>query len=150
MFGRRVLREDAYQRLLTEKDDAIRAIGVAWQEISSLKDRMIATEGQRVSALTMRDLLVTRVNVLEEECAVYRNKLTGLPQIAPKIERGAPIPGNLGAQVDLFEDVGDDKAHELRDAGLLHEEPGQTGDLPFPSARSMTAHLDPDPVSRPQ
>jgi hypothetical protein len=146
MFGLRVLREDEYQRLLTEKDDVVRAIGVAWQEISALKDRMIESEGKKVAAQTMRDMLVTRLNVLEEECATYRNKLTGLPQIAPKIERGSPIPGNLGAQVDLFEDVGDDKARELRDSGLLHE---SSGDSPFMSARSMTDHLDPTP-ERPQ
>jgi hypothetical protein len=139
MLGFTLVRTLDYDRLVREKTVAEAIIADERRENTALRERLIGFEGQRASACTMRDMLVTRVNVLEEECAVLKHKLTGLPQIAAKIEKGSPIASSaMGAQVDLFEDVGDEKAQDLKDRGLLHAD-----DAPplFPSAADLTKHL---------
>lgn len=136
MFGHRWLREADYDAITA----ATRAIQHQNHElhvtIEVLHERLIVGEGDRRSAMTMRDSLITRVNQLETEAATLRHKLTGLPQIAPRIEKGLGVSGSqIGAGVDLFEDVGDDKAKDLREANLLHD---AEEILPFPSAAAVT------------
>lgn len=140
MFGHRWLREDEHQRLLGIIDAQEGALGDLHFKNYELMERLIAAEGTMRAAQAMRDVMVTRLNQLEEESAMLRHKLTGLPQIAPKIERGLPLRASeIGAGVDLFEDVGDEKAHELQQSGLLHE----TGETPaFPTAENLTRHLN--------
>lgn len=139
MFGFKWVRADDYERVIAEKNAASETIAAERRENAALRERLIDAEGQRASACTMRDMLVTRINVLEEENATMRHKITGLPTIAPKIEKGSPLNQSaMGAQVDLFEDVGDDKARDLAERGLLHrdEEPPL-----YPGAADLTKHF---------
>ena len=91
------------------------------------------------SAKTLYEALLSRLNQLELENAQYRNKLTGLPAIAPQLAKGQPLEGSaIGAGVDLFEDIGDARALSLRDRGILHD------DVPIPdppAAAALTAGL---------
>lgn len=140
MFGHRWLRETDYDNLISWNRTLIGQANELLHEKTLLLERLIDAEAAKRSAMSMRDTIVTRVNQLEEESAMLRHKLTGLPQLAPKIERGSPLRASeIGAGVDLFEDVGDDKAKDLREAGLLHEERAA---LPFPSAAALTEHLN--------
>ena len=148
MFKRRIIRDDDYARLLSDIEGFKTLISAQRAEIDALRERLIDAEASKRSAQTMRDGLVTRVNQLETESASLRHKLTGLPTIAPQIERGNPLRASeIGAGVDLFEDVGDDKAKQLREAGLLHD---PVDPLPFPRAADMTAHLSPTNGSDPR
>lgn len=131
MFGYRLLRERDYDRLQTQLvEERTRNL--------DLQASLLQSAREAASAQTHRDQLVTRVNVLEAESAQLRHKLTGLPTIAPQIEKGRPLRASeIGAGVDLFEDVGDEKARELRDAGLLHDDLAPMPE--FPSAEAMSA-----------
>lgn len=140
MFGLRIVREDDLMFARAEKVGLDNEIRTLHDKIEALHVRLTKDAAQTASACTMRDMLVTRVNCLEEECAVLKHKLTGLPQIAPKIEKGSALASSaMGAQVDLFEDVGDEKARELQDKGLLHADeapPLMSG------AADLTRHLN--------
>lgn len=140
MFGFRIVRQADLDREREDRQALQTEIHGLNATIIALHERLTTNAADTASAKTMRDMLVTRINVLEEECAVLKHKLTGLPQIAPKIEKGSALTATpLGAQVDLFEDVGDLKASELRDKGLLHEdEPPPL----FPGAADLTKHLN--------
>lgn len=139
MLKRRIIRESDYDGLIDQIRLDQAKIDALHETIGAMQERLIEAEASKRSAMTMRDVLVTRVNQLEEESATLRHKLTGLPQIAPKIERGSPLRSSeIGAGVDLFEDVGDDKARQLHDQGLLHEEAPIE---PLAGAAELTKHL---------
>lgn len=139
MFGHRWLREEDYEAMRGMIERAVAAAEQFRDRTDALRERLIDAEASKRSAMTMRDGLVTRVNQLEEESAMLRHKLTGLPQIAPKIERGTGLRASeIGAGVDLFEDVGDSGARDLQERGMLHE----TEALPVPSAETLTEHLN--------
>lgn len=130
MFGYRLLREADFDRLQAE------LVERRTRELNLQAD-LLKSARECSAAQTRGDMLITRVNVLEQEYAALRNKLTGLPAIAPSIEKGQPLRASeIGANVDLFEDVGDEKARELAEAGLLHD-PGPT--VEFPSAADLSA-----------
>lgn len=130
MFGYRLLRERDFDRLQEE------LVERRTRELSLQADLLQSTR-ECAAAQAHRDSLVTRVNVLEQEYAQVRHKLTGLPTVAPQIERGQPLRASeIGANVDLFEDVGDDEARRLSEAGLLHE---TLAPLDFPRAADVSA-----------
>lgn len=130
MFGYRLLRERDFDRLQQE------LVETRTRELHLQADLLESTRKES-AAQTRGDMLITRVNVLEQEYAALRNKLTGLPAIAPSIEKGQPLRASeIGANVDLFEDVGDEKARELGEAGLLHD---TSPTVEFPSAAQLSA-----------
>lgn len=143
----RVLREDEYQRLLAAVTHEREASAALLSVGDVLRERLIEAARALGSAQTMRDLLITRVNVLEQEVATLRQRATGIPQIAPQIERGAALDASAaGAGLDLFEDVGDAKARDLRVRGLMHEEAPRDDDsdaIAWPSAADLTQFADP-------
>lgn len=139
MFPWRILRETDHLRLLARIEYLERQDDQRLDRIHGLQERLIDAEASKRSAMTMRDGLVTRVNQLEQESAVLRNRITGLPQVAPKIEVGQPLrTPDLAGGID-FDDVGDDKARSLGAAGLLHDDQASTG--AFPDADTLTKHL---------
>lgn len=143
----RLLREDEYQRLLAMIATCQEEIAALISVGDVLRERLIEAAGDLGAARTMRDMLITRVNVLETEVATLRQKQTGIPQIAPQIERGAALDASAaGAGLDLFADVGDERALELRDRGLIHEDRprnDESDDVAWPSAAELTAFADP-------
>jgi hypothetical protein len=161
MFGYRLLRDADYDRLLSDRlalEQEVRRLQTAHHDTVSalhqtlcdrmdlergvqakLSDELSAAKAEARSKSTMADLLTTRINVLEQEVALLRNRVTGLPQVVPQIGKGTPIQSAIdGAGADIFEDVGDSRAADLQARGLLHEaEPL----VPFPSAAVLTESL---------
>lgn len=116
MFGYRIVREADYDELKNERNTLSEKCFALLREVANLK-------ATAASKAMMSDLLTTRVNVLELDAAQVKHERTGLPATAPQIGRGTPMQNAaLGAGVDLFEDVGDDAAQRLADAGLLHDQ----------------------------
>ena len=130
MFGYRLVREKDWDRLQAELHSERAKTEALLREMSDAK-------ASAKSNATAADHLTLRANVLETEAAALRHKLTGLPQVAPQIGKGSPLMSEqLGAGVDLFADVGDERADELGKAGLLHDiEPFDV----MPSAKDLTA-----------
>lgn len=130
MFGYRLCRERDFDQLQAD------LVATRTRELN-LQAELLKSARECSAAQTRGDFLITRVNVLEQEYAQLRNKLTGLPAIAPTIEKGQPLRASeIGANVDLFEDVGDEKARELGEAGLLHD---TSPVVNFPSAADLSA-----------
>ena len=126
MLGYRVVRE-ADWKALNARNAVLEA------EVRSYFERLLEKSADARSKGTMADLVITRNNVLEHENGVYREKITGLPALVPRVGTGNPIMSQLN-EGDSFEDVGDEKADELARGGLLHE----TGDMPaMPAAALM-------------
>lgn len=134
MFGYRLVRENDWDRLQTE------LVGNR-AKVEALLRELTETAAVARSKMTAADHMTLRVNALETEAATLRHKLTGLPQVAPQIGKGTPIMSEaLGAGADLFADVGDERADELRAAGLLHEE---VPAIDYPSAHELSADAIP-------
>lgn len=133
MFGYRLLRESDYDRLL---DD----LGLARLEADTAKsaqiDALIALADAKANAqsrATAVDHLTMSLNTVNLELGQLRSKITGLPTIVPQIGKGNPLSAEgIGAGADLFEDVGDARAKDLADRGLLHDIPA------FPSAAALS------------
>lgn len=134
MFGYRLLRESDYDRLVAQLD-AARA------EVTSLQDARAvliaqvgeakASERSKASAV---DHLTVAANEARMDAGQLRAKLTGIPSTVPQLGTGTPLNAEgIGAGVDLFSDVGDERAEELRNRGLLHDD----APLLFPSAESL-------------
>lgn len=62
-----------------------------------------------VKAETRADWLIHQVNALTLEAASLREKLTGIPQVVPMIQREA-TPRPVSPDTDDFEDMGDAEA----------------------------------------
>lgn len=132
MFGYRLLRETDFDALLAD----LRAARAA---ADALQAQLLVITGERSSAKTMYEGLIPRINQLEMENAQFRNKVTGLPAVAPQLARGNPLEGSaIGAGVDLFEDVGDTRARDMRDKGLLS---GDDEPEALPTAAAMSSGL---------
>jgi hypothetical protein len=136
MFGYRLLRDADYSRLLTAADAKDAEIHRLNDVIVKMHERVTSTTSEARSKATMADLMAMRANVLEREAATMRQKLTGLPQIAPEVGKGSPLSSDaMGAGFALLEDVGDAAAEDLIRKGLLHDEdPGGA----MPSAAALT------------
>ena len=138
MFGYRLLRERDIESLSNETRD-LRA------RIEQLHGEITKQTADARSKATAVDFLTMQNRLLSEENAVMKLKLTGLPITQAKFEQGNPLTAsNLGAEVDLFEDVGDEKARELAGRGLLHD--GRRDEIDDvmgapPSAATLTNRL---------
>jgi hypothetical protein len=86
------------------------------ERLADARERMGAAQGRQ-------DLLIERKNALEQEGALMRSKLFGMPAIATSITAPSAVGTAIeGIGPDLFEDVGDAKAGELGlkdDGGLV-------------------------------
>lgn len=127
-------------RLIRDRDyDAVQA------EIVKLRDKVDALQEIRAELLSQvaiatakaeargahLDSMLPVMNKAIHDAAQLQSKLTGVPALAPQVGRGNPLMAEGGAGVDLFNDVGDEKAAELGKMGLLSEGPG------FPSAAEL-------------
>ena len=131
MFGYRLIRDRDY--------DAIQA------EVSKLREKVDALQETRAELLAQLavsaakaeargahlDSMIPVMNKAIHDAAQMQSKLTGLPIQAPQVGRGNPLMAEGGAGIDLFNDVGDEKANELSQMGLL-----STG-ASFPSAAEL-------------
>lgn len=116
MFGYRLVREEDWAALQAE-------LRAARAKSDVLREDVARAHAERATARALYESIIARTNVLELEAAQYRNKLTGLPAVAPQLAKGNPLSGSgIGAGVDLFEDVGDERANDMRERGLLHTE----------------------------
>lgn len=134
MFGYRLLRESDYDRLVEQLD-------LARAEVSSLQEQRVtllrevaeATANARSKA-TAADHLEMGFNEAKMNLGVMTAKLTGVPQTVPQVGKGTPLQAEgIGAGVDIFEDVGDERAEELRQKGMLHDDQS----LAFPSTEAL-------------
>jgi hypothetical protein len=131
MIGYRLIRSHELDELKAALRDAQETRIVLLREVATLT-------GESRAKATMSDFLTTRVNILELEAAQRRQQQTGLPTVAPQIGRPTAVESaQLGAGVDIFEDVGDQEADRLSKAGLLHDAPT----LDLPSARDLLASV---------
>lgn len=128
MFGYRIVRDREYDAVVADlrlQRDKIEAL---------LRELAEAKAGER-SKSTLADLAIMRQNVLEQQLALDAHARTGRPQAVASLGKGSPIVSDaIGAGVDLFEDVGNEKADELRKVGLLHEAEAYDG---MPSAEAL-------------
>jgi hypothetical protein len=132
MLGYRLVRETEYAEL---KSDLRKAQVDIINLLNTLADAR-AKVGQKA---TMADMLTLRVNTLEHELGTLKHHATGLPVLVPAIGKGTPMQSAaLGAGVDLFEDVGDEAAEELRKTGQLHD---SDFDLSPPAAKDLLGTL---------
>jgi len=131
MFGYRLIREADFTKLSDRREQLEETRAGLLGQIAQLT-------ASAASKAAMVDLLTTRVNVLEKNAAMKAHAETGLPQHVAEIGRGTPLvsPG-LGAGADLFEDVGDQRAEQLRAQGLLHDQ----DDMPLPTARDLVGSV---------
>jgi hypothetical protein len=122
-------------RLVRESDDrATRQRIVALEaDVRTLLEARTTWAVEATAAKARADYATLRCNVLEAEVAAYRQRATGVPQIAPHLqtERGDPMSEALLG----LEDVGDGRAADLAARGLLHDLE-DLGDLQ-PSARQL-------------
>ena len=121
-------------RLVREKDwvEQQARIAVLEAEVRSYFERLLDKSAEARSTSTMADLVIVRNNSLEHENGMYREKLTGVPALVPRVGTGNPIMSQL-QEGDSFEDVGDSKADELHAAGLLAD----VSDMPAMPAASL-------------
>lgn len=80
-------------------------------------------QGKLQAALTHADFVTTRVNVLENEVAQFRQLANpNVKQIVPSIGK-QPINAAAfeGVGADMFADVGDEEAARLEEKGLLND-----------------------------
>jgi hypothetical protein len=136
MFGYRLVREADWSEMKAE--------------ILHLRERVIdyamksaeaTITGATRSKDTMIDMLSTRLNALELETAHTRHLETGRPTVAATVGIGSPIRSTeVERSADIWEDVGDMAAVDMRENGILG------GDAPpnagLESAASMTSFLD--------
>ena len=102
-------------RLVREKDwvEQQARIAVLEAEVRSYFERLLDKSAEARSKSTMADLVIVRNNSLEHENGMYREKLTGVPALVPRVGTGNPIMSQL-QEGDSFEDVGDSKADDLQ------------------------------------
>lgn len=135
MFGYRLMRDADHAALVAElaasraetkaaNDALVKALIELGEAKAIARSSQTAADHQRVEANT------ARMNL-----AQLQNRMTGVPQVVPQIQKGSPLaPVDLGAGVDMFEDVGDERAREMAEKGLLHDSPIP----PFPSAAELS------------
>ena len=131
MFGYRLIRDRDYDALVDEaarRRDQIDAL----QEIRADLLAQVAVASAKAEARGAHlDSMLPVMNKAIHDAAQMQSKLTGLPIQAPQVGRGNPLMAEGGAGIDLFNDVGDEKANELSQMGLL-----STG-ASFPSAAEL-------------
>lgn len=125
MFGYRLVRDADFDRTVT----AVAGLASRVQEL--LLERAELT-GQVAAAKARGDYATLRMNVLEREVALQRQRETGVPQLIATVETEAADP--LGEALASLEDVGDRRAHELASRGLLHDGEDLAA---FPSAATL-------------
>ncbi len=134
MFGYRLLREKDYDRLVSQLDDARAEIALLQDTRVVLLREISEANATARSKATAADHLEMGFNEAKMNLGVMTARLTGVPQTVPQVGKGTPLNAEaLGAGTDLFEDVGDERADDLRQKGMLHDEPS----MPFPSAESL-------------
>lgn len=132
MFGYRLIRDADWQTVQAD-------LATQRGKVESLLRELVEAKASERSKATAADHMTTRLNAVEMEAATLRNKVTGLPTVAPQIQAGPPLRSEaMGASFDLHEDVGDVEAERLRKLGLLHDEE----ELPAPpSAADLSAQF---------
>lgn len=131
MFGYRLLRDRDYDAITSEVSK-LREKVEALQEIrAGLLGELATATAKSESRGAHLDSMLPVMNKAIHDAAQMQAKLTGVPISAPQVGRGNPLMAEGGAGVDLFNDVGDEKANELEKMGLL-----STG-ASFPSAAEL-------------
>jgi hypothetical protein len=119
----------------------------------ALYERLIRVSAEAGAKGGEATMALARLNAMEQEAAHTRHRLNGSPAVAPQVSptgsstgvhgqpllSDLPLAGQVGAGMDLFSDVGEARAHELRERGLLHDDDG-ADDIP-PAAAALTAGL---------
>ena len=115
-------------------DERLSALG---RERELLDDRA-DMQGKLQAALTHADFVTTRVNVLENEVAQYRQLANpNVKQLVPSIGKQSVVGAAFeGASGDMFEDVGDTEAERLRKLGALND-PAELAPVATASAASL-------------
>lgn len=133
MFGYRLVREADYAAV---QDSLLRVRG---RERDLLLERA-QLKADAAGAMARADHLTIRNNILEHEVAAFRERATGMPQMVATIQPApAQAPSVEDATLSTLEDVGDERAHELRSRGLLHDD---VDDMAFPSAGDMAPSVE--------
>ncbi len=123
MFGYRLLRDADYSEMKSELATARAAVIAAHLEHAKTLTQLAEAKATAAARASANDHLVMSVNESKLELGQLRAKVTGMPAIVPQIGKGAPLSAEgIGAGVDLFEDVGDDRARDLGARGLLHDD----------------------------
>jgi hypothetical protein len=129
MFGYRLIRASELDDLRAQLS-AARADNVALHErlLAEVRDSTNAVAEAR-STRTLADMLTRNANLAEDRAARYEQARTGVPQTVAPIVAGPPLRSEMVAEGgSLFEDVGDERAEQMRRQNLLHDtEP----DVPF-------------------
>ena len=131
MFGYRLIRDRDYDGVqadvvkLRDKVDTLQDV-----RAELLAQLAVATAKAEARGAHL-DSMLPVMNKAIHDAAQLQSKLTGVPAMAPQVGRGNPLMAEGGAGVDLFNDVGDEKANELEKMGLL-----STG-ASFPSAAEL-------------
>jgi hypothetical protein len=119
MFGYRLLRDRDFDAMKVEVS-SLREKVEGLQEIRAGLLRELATATATAESRGAHlDSMLPVMNKAIHDAAQLQSKLTGLPMSAPQVGRGNPLMAEGGAGVDLFNDVGDDRAAELEKMGLL-------------------------------
>lgn len=135
MFGYRLIREKDYDAQQARFEALSGRIDKLTDDNVALLMQLANVKAIAAAKTATNDHMKTRLNVVELEAAHLRNKMTGVPAIAPQIGTGNPLSAEgIGAGADLFEDVGDTRAAELEATGMI-EAADRTD---FPSAADLS------------
>jgi len=136
MFGYRLLREADYVELKTELASVRAALIAAHLDHAKTLTLLADAKATAAARASANDHLVVAVNESKMELGQLRAKITGVPSVVPQIGKGNPLSAEgIGAGVDLFSDVGDEKARELAERGMLHDTPDT---MPLPSGAALS------------
>jgi len=128
MFGYRLVRERDYERLLeTLAADKVEIRQLHAAQADTLREfaRLSADAARGTTAAAH---LTVMHNTAAMERAQLQNKITGVAAVAPQLGHGNPL---MADGLDMFNDVGDERAREMEAAGQLSPS--------FPSAADLTA-----------
>lgn len=131
MFGYRLIRDRDYDAIVSDVSKLRDKVDALQETRAELLAQLAVSTAKAEARGAHLDSMLPVMNKAIHDAAQMQSKLTGLPIQAPQVGRGNPLMAEGGAGVDLFNDVGDEKAAELGQMGLL-----STG-ASFPSAAEL-------------
>ena len=141
MFGYRLMREADYAELRRELADVRAQLLCAHLEHARALGDMAEAKATAAARASANDHLTMQLNTVSMEVGQLRAKITGIPSIVPQIGKGSPLSAeSIGAGVDLFSDVGDERARDLAARGLLHDTP----EIAVPTAAALSGSIEGD------
>ena len=131
MFGYRLIRDRDYDAVQAEIVKLRDKVDTLQETRAELLGQLAVASAKAEARGAHLDSMLPVMNKAIHDAAQLQSKLTGVPALAPQVGRGNPLMAEGGAGVDLFNDVGDEKAAELEKMGLL-----STGSS-FPTAAEL-------------